>query len=85
MKIQCPGCSKSLEVPDGCVGRRARCAYCQHKFVIADPKAMLDETVASWILEDANRAEEMRRRTQSLFEQQIVTRSVAPARPATQA
>ncbi len=82
MKIQCPGCAKSLEVPDGCVGRRARCAYCSHKFVIADPKAMMDETIASWMLEDASHVQELKRKTQSLIEQQLVTRPVSPARPA---
>lgn len=83
MKIQCPGCAKPLEVPDGCVGRRARCAFCNHKFIIADPKAMLDETVASWMLEDAGHVQELKRKTQTLIEQRIVTRDVHPgSRPA---
>lgn len=79
MKIQCPGCAKSLEVPDGAIGRRARCAYCNHKFIIADPKAMMDETIASWMLEDVQHVSELKRKTQTLIEKQIVTRPVSPA------
>jgi LSD1 subclass zinc finger protein len=82
MKIHCPGCAKPLEVPDGCVGRRARCAYCNQKFVIADPKAMMDETIASWMLEDTSKVQELKRRTQSLLDNQMVTRPVSPGMPA---
>lgn len=81
MKIQCPGCAKPLEVPDGCVGRRARCAYCNSKFIIADPRAMLDETVASWILEDTSHVQELKRKTQTLIERGIVTRPAQSSSP----
>mgnify|MGYP005851946921 CR=1 FL=1 len=69
MKISCPGCQRPLEVPEGTVGRRARCAYCSHKFVIADPRTMLDETVATWITQDTSQVKELQRLTANLAAQ----------------
>lgn len=52
MITTCPSCHKRLKVPDGAVGRRARCPACKGKFVVADPEATSFETIAGFILDE---------------------------------
>ena len=51
MEILCPGCHKHLRVPDGTIGRRARCQACRCKFVIADPDSQNQQTLAGHVLD----------------------------------
>jgi hypothetical protein len=45
-----------LTVPEGSVGRRARCPACNEKFVVPDPRDVLESTVSAWIVEDIQQA-----------------------------
>ena len=66
MQIGCPSCERMLKVPDGAVGRRARCPACEHKFVVADPRDALEETISGWIMTDTQQMEELRERNASI-------------------
>lgn len=64
MNITCPNCHKKLRVPDGAVGRRARCPACQSKFVIADPEDTNFETIAGFILDEEAATNAIKQRQQ---------------------
>lgn len=53
MITPCPKCHRKLKVPDGTVGRRARCPACKQKFVIADPQDESFETIAGYAIDPA--------------------------------
>ncbi|MFA9477519.1 hypothetical protein ACERK3_04340 [Phycisphaerales bacterium AB-hyl4] len=69
MLMRCPDCDKPLQVPDDKVGRRARCSACRSVFVIPDPLAGMDETIAGWLVEDMQQVEQMKARHAALYEQ----------------
>lgn len=52
MKVHCPGCSRSLRVPQSSSGRKARCPNCRRVFVVPRPEDLVDETISTWIEED---------------------------------
>ena len=53
MITPCPKCHRRLKVPDGTVGRRARCPSCKTKFVIADPQDESFDTIAGYAIEES--------------------------------
>ena len=69
MLMRCPDCDKQLQVPDGTVGRRARCSACRSVFIIPDPRAGMEETVAGWLVEDMEEVQQMKARHQALYQQ----------------
>lgn len=79
MLMRCPDCDKRLQVPDGKVGRRARCSACRSTFVIPDPTGEMDETIASWMVEDMEQVMEMKARHEALYRQLNPTESKAAA------
>lgn len=70
MDVNCPSCHRKLRVPDGSAGRRARCPGCDEKFVVADPRDMLEETISGWIVDDVQNIAAMRMRHQKLAEEE---------------
>jgi DNA-directed RNA polymerase subunit RPC12/RpoP len=68
MQLSCPSCEKALAVPDGSVGRRARCPACEHRFTVADPQDAMEETISAWITADAEQIKQLRQRHASLNE-----------------
>lgn len=38
-EIPCPNCEKTLKVPDTVFGKKIKCKYCGHPFVVDDPDA----------------------------------------------
>jgi predicted Zn finger-like uncharacterized protein len=40
LKIQCPNCQKSLQVPDAAIGKKGKCPSCQHIWMIAQPASV---------------------------------------------
>lgn len=54
MTINCPQCHRKLQIPDGAVGRRARCPACRAKFVIPHPQDEMQSTIAGMVLEEPN-------------------------------
>lgn len=37
--VSCPNCEKTLKVPPAVFGKRVKCKYCDHAFVVQDPSA----------------------------------------------
>lgn len=58
LTVRCPGCQHPLKVPVTATGRAARCPICRTKFVVPDPKQLMEEEVSSWLEEDFEREEE---------------------------
>ena len=52
MTINCPQCHRKLQIPEGAIGRRARCPACRAKFVIPHPEDAMQATIAGMVLED---------------------------------
>ncbi|MAE67812.1 MAG: hypothetical protein CMJ18_26450, partial [Phycisphaeraceae bacterium] len=52
MTVPCPSCEALLRVPVDSGGRFARCPNCKEKFTIPSPAAMMDETVAGWLIDE---------------------------------
>jgi len=38
IRFQCPGCKKTLRIPDELAGRNAACPQCKHKFCVPQPE-----------------------------------------------
>lgn len=65
----CHNCRKRLKVPEGAIGRRARCPGCKQKFVVADPDATSFGTIAGFILDEETATEAIKQRQQKNEEQ----------------
>jgi hypothetical protein len=39
VEIPCPNCEKPLKVPESVFGKKIKCKYCSHPFVVNDPNA----------------------------------------------
>ncbi|MDC0273649.1 zinc-ribbon domain-containing protein [Planctomycetaceae bacterium] len=46
-RIQCERCGKSLKVPSGSAGKKAKCSTCSHTMVIAEAIPLVEETTVS--------------------------------------
>jgi len=48
-KLDCPNCGTRLGVPTGAIGKRGRCTHCREAFIVPEPRATLDDSVAGWL------------------------------------
>ncbi len=39
VEMQCPECEKSLKIPPAVFGKKIKCKFCQHIFVVKDPNS----------------------------------------------
>ncbi len=51
--VRCPACSQKYRVNAAAIGRSARCKVCGAGFVIGRKTRLDDDTVVSWIMQDA--------------------------------
>ena len=51
--VTCPACGTGLRIPEGFTGSHARCGQCHHPLEIPSPAESLEDTVVSWLDEDA--------------------------------
>ncbi|MEQ9453966.1 MAG: hypothetical protein RLN76_05155 [Phycisphaeraceae bacterium] len=52
--IRCGRCGATMQFGEGACGRRAKCLKCENVFRLPTQKALMEDTVSDWILEDVD-------------------------------